>query len=81
MWVNQAHSSGWSARRRLYGAAAMLLALPVLTGRAIASGPISRIGAALGSDVPFFLVGGTALGMGRERNSILLGISRRRRES
>ena len=43
----------------------MLLALPVLTGRAIAWERVVRIGAALGSDVPFFLVGGTALGMGR----------------
>lgn len=46
-------------------AAAMLLALPVLTGRAIAWDRLVEIGAALGSDVPFFLVGGTALGMGR----------------
>jgi 4-diphosphocytidyl-2-C-methyl-D-erythritol kinase len=46
-------------------AAAVLLALPVLAGRAL---PIERrleIGAALGSDIPFFLLGGTALGLGR----------------
>jgi len=43
-------------------AAAVLLALPVLAGR---SAPVEEIGAELGSDVPFFLQGGTALGVGR----------------
>ncbi|HEY4364104.1 MAG TPA: 4-(cytidine 5'-diphospho)-2-C-methyl-D-erythritol kinase [Bryobacteraceae bacterium] len=46
-------------------AAAVLLALPVLAGRAL---PLSRaieIGSRLGSDVPFFLLGGTALALGR----------------
>ncbi len=46
-------------------AAAVLLALPVLTGRRIGWDRLVEIGAALGSDVPFFLVGGTALGLGR----------------
>jgi 4-diphosphocytidyl-2-C-methyl-D-erythritol kinase len=43
-------------------AAAVLLALPVLAGR---SAPVEEIAAELGSDVPFFLTGGTALGLGR----------------
>ncbi len=46
-------------------AAAVLLALPVLTGRALSMEARMRIAASLGSDVPFFLLGGTALGMGR----------------
>jgi 4-diphosphocytidyl-2-C-methyl-D-erythritol kinase len=46
-------------------AAAVLLALPVLTGRPVDWVRLVEIGAALGSDVPFFLLGGTALGFGR----------------
>ncbi len=46
-------------------AAAVLLALPVLAGDAIASGKLFEIAAQLGSDVPFFLFGGTAVGVGR----------------
>ena len=44
-------------------AAAVLLALPVLAGRNIPLDRLSEIGAALGSDVPFFLLGGTAVGL------------------
>jgi 4-diphosphocytidyl-2-C-methyl-D-erythritol kinase len=43
-------------------AAAVLLALPVLAGK---PADAERIAAALGSDVPLFLYGGTALGLGR----------------
>jgi 4-diphosphocytidyl-2-C-methyl-D-erythritol kinase len=46
-------------------AAAVLIALPALAGRRI---PMSRLIAwaeSLGSDVPFFLLGGTAVGIGR----------------
>jgi len=43
-------------------AAAVLLALPVLAGK---SAQIDEIAAELGSDVPFFLAGGTAVGVGR----------------
>lgn len=43
-------------------AAAILLALPVLVGRPLAA---EDIAADLGSDVPFFLTGGTAAGIGR----------------
>ena len=43
-------------------AAAVLLALPVLMGRSLA---VDSIAAELGSDVPFFLTGGTAVGIGR----------------
>lgn len=46
-------------------AAAVLLALPVLTGRNLPLETLMELGAQLGSDVPFFLLGGTALGLGR----------------
>jgi 4-diphosphocytidyl-2-C-methyl-D-erythritol kinase len=46
-------------------AAAVLLALPVLAGRTLSMGKRLEIAASLGSDVPFFLLGGTALGIGR----------------
>ena len=47
-------------------AAAVLLALPVLAGgRRLEFEQLSGIAAALGSDVPFFLTGGTALALGR----------------
>ena len=46
-------------------AAAVLLALPVLAGGAIPVARLSSLAASLGSDVPFFLWGGAALGLGR----------------
>lgn len=46
-------------------AAAMLLALPVLAGRRVAPEELMRLAAELGSDVPFFLLGGAAVGIGR----------------
>jgi 4-diphosphocytidyl-2-C-methyl-D-erythritol kinase len=46
-------------------AAAVLLALPVLIGRKIPLPDLTRLAATLGSDVPFFLHGGRALGLGR----------------
>ncbi|MFN7993595.1 MAG: 4-(cytidine 5'-diphospho)-2-C-methyl-D-erythritol kinase [Bryobacteraceae bacterium] len=46
-------------------AAAVLLALPVLAGRPIELARLIEIGAELGSDVPFFLLGGAAIGIGR----------------
>ena len=46
-------------------AAAVLLALPVLAGKALSSDRLQAIALELGSDVPFFLHGGTALGLGR----------------
>jgi 4-diphosphocytidyl-2-C-methyl-D-erythritol kinase len=46
-------------------AAAVLLALPVLAGRRVPLETLLAIGACLGSDVPFFLLGGTAVGLGR----------------
>jgi 4-diphosphocytidyl-2-C-methyl-D-erythritol kinase len=46
-------------------AAAVLLALPVMAGVSIEHDRLSAIAAQLGSDVPFFLHGGTALGLGR----------------
>jgi len=46
-------------------AAAVLLALPVLSGRAISLNRLIELGSQLGSDVPFFLLGGTAVGIGR----------------
>ena len=46
-------------------AAAVLLALPVLLGKPLETEILMELGAELGSDVPFFLVGGTAAGLGR----------------
>jgi 4-diphosphocytidyl-2-C-methyl-D-erythritol kinase len=46
-------------------AAAVLLALPVLAGKHIPYPIQVRFAKSLGSDVPFFLHGGTALGLGR----------------
>ncbi|HWR53374.1 MAG TPA: 4-(cytidine 5'-diphospho)-2-C-methyl-D-erythritol kinase [Bryobacteraceae bacterium] len=46
-------------------AAAVLLALPVLAGRHLALARLIELGSALGSDVPFFLLGGAAVGVGR----------------
>ncbi len=46
-------------------AAAVLLALPVLAGKRLAADRLMAIAGELGSDVPFFLHGGTALGLGR----------------
>jgi 4-diphosphocytidyl-2-C-methyl-D-erythritol kinase len=46
-------------------AAAVLLALPVLAGAGIPAPRLFELAAQLGSDVPFFLHGGTALGSGR----------------
>jgi 4-diphosphocytidyl-2-C-methyl-D-erythritol kinase len=46
-------------------AAAVLLALPVLSGKALPADRLHAIAIELGSDVPFFLHGGTALGLGR----------------
>jgi 4-diphosphocytidyl-2-C-methyl-D-erythritol kinase len=43
-------------------AAAVLLALPILAGKSIDA---ERLASQLGSDVPFFLYGGTALGLSR----------------
>lgn len=46
-------------------AAAVLLALPVLAGRSLPMDRLCHLGEQLGSDVPFFLLGGAAVGMGR----------------
>jgi 4-diphosphocytidyl-2-C-methyl-D-erythritol kinase len=46
-------------------AAAVLLALPVLAAKAIPLDHLMEIGAGIGSDVPFFLLGGCALGLDR----------------
>ena len=46
-------------------AAAVLLALPVLAGKTLPPGRLHSLATQLGSDVPFFLFGGTALGLGR----------------
>lgn len=46
-------------------AAAVLLALPVLAGRHIPLERLTAIAHGLGSDVPFFLHGGTQIGLGR----------------
>ena len=46
-------------------AASVLLALPVLAGKAIPFEKLLELGAELGSDVPFFLTGGTAVAVDR----------------
>ena len=46
-------------------AAAALIALPALLGRPISPTKLIGLAESLGSDVPFFLFGGTALGLGR----------------
>ena len=46
-------------------AAAVLLSLPVLAGKRVPMAVLSNLAARLGSDVPYFLHGGTALGLGR----------------
>jgi len=46
-------------------AAAVLLALPVLAGRSLDWPALIQLGEDLGSDVPFFLLGGTAVAVGR----------------
>jgi 4-diphosphocytidyl-2-C-methyl-D-erythritol kinase len=46
-------------------AAAVLIAVPALTGRHLTAEQLLEIASRLGSDVPFFLTGGTALGLGR----------------
>jgi len=46
-------------------AAAVLLALPKLLGKLVPFEKLLELGAELGSDVPFFLTGGTAVGIGR----------------
>jgi len=46
-------------------AAAILLALPALAGRRIELSKLREMAQELGSDVPFFLLGGTAVGIGR----------------
>jgi len=46
-------------------AAAVLLALPVLAGRSLTWPTLIQLGEELGSDVPFFLMGGTAVALGR----------------
>jgi 4-diphosphocytidyl-2-C-methyl-D-erythritol kinase len=45
-------------------AAAVLLALPVLAGRTLKPCVVAELAGGLGSDVPFFLLGGTAVGLG-----------------
>jgi 4-diphosphocytidyl-2-C-methyl-D-erythritol kinase len=46
-------------------AAAVLMALPVLAGRRVEPDRLIELAAELGSDVPFFLLGGAAVALGR----------------
>jgi 4-diphosphocytidyl-2-C-methyl-D-erythritol kinase len=46
-------------------AAAVLLALPALAGSRVEMVRLMELAALLGSDVPFFLIGGAAIGVGR----------------
>lgn len=53
--------------------AAVLLALPALAGRTIPMAELLALAVELGSDVPFFLSGGCALGLGRGTELYVLG--------
>jgi len=46
-------------------AASVLLALPILIGKPLSIEKLLEMASDLGSDVPFFLLGGTAVGLGR----------------
>ena len=46
-------------------AAAILVSLPVLIGKSLSLNDLTEMGSLLGSDVPFFLTGGTAVGVDR----------------
>jgi 4-diphosphocytidyl-2-C-methyl-D-erythritol kinase len=46
-------------------AAAVLLALPALVGKTLSMAALLELAETLGSDVPFFLLGGAAVGIGR----------------
>ncbi len=46
-------------------AASVLLALPALIGKPVPLETLMELAASLGSDVPFFLLGGAAVGLGR----------------
>ena len=46
-------------------AAAVLLALPALAAKQVSLETLLELGSELGSDVPFFLLGGTAVALGR----------------
>lgn len=59
-------------------AASVLLALPVLAGRGIPMERLAALAHELGSDVPFFLEGGTQIGIGR--GTELYGLPDVRRE-
>ncbi len=60
-------------------AAAVLLALPALAGRRLELPRLLELAAELGSDVPFFLLGGAAVGIGRGTELYPLPDSRPRR--
>ena len=51
-------------------AAAVLLALPVLAGRRLELPELCGLAEQLGSDVPFFLLGGAAVGIGRGSGAV-----------
>lgn len=59
-------------------AAAVLLGLPALLGKPLPITRLWELASELGSDVPFFLLGGTALGMGRGTEIYPLPDSRNR---
>ncbi len=54
-------------------AASILLAIPALAGKPLAIAEAVAMAKSLGSDVPFFLIGGTALGIGRGTELYPLG--------
>ncbi len=51
-------------------AAAVLIALAALARKPVSFGRLIALGEKLGSDVPFFLLGGTAVGIGRGNRTV-----------
>ena len=64
-WLRKSIPMGAGLGGGSSNAAAVLVALPALAGKPLERSRLHGIAAELGSDVPFFLYGGTALGLGR----------------
>ena len=65
IWLDKRIPMGGGLGGGSTDAAAVLLALPALLGVSLPFEQLMHLASELGSDVPFFLLGGTALGLGR----------------